>query len=194
MNDRDSTTTTNNQSENEAQLVPLVPVSELEKSNLPVITISPSRRNALSILGARRAKSGNGSIKHHEQGILGEFAVAKYLGIPRQIDDEIYENGDPGYDLVFQGKRIDVKTVGPQVNNPFLPVPTHTELQADYYVLAHQLNQSNYRIFGYAHRQQVRKSHTITFSHDQLRSKDQFGEEVYVVEQDVLRPIARIGD
>lgn len=174
------------------KLEPLVPVSAVDKSTLPVVSISPSKQKALSILGAERAKDGQGTIKQHERGILGEFAVAKYLGIPEQIDEQIYENGDDGYDIVFNGKLIDVKTVGPQVNNPFLPVSTYGELNADFYILVQQLNQSKYQIYGYAHRLLVKKSHTLTFTHNKLCSPDRFDDQVYAVEQDALKPIGRL--
>jgi hypothetical protein len=173
-------------------LEPLVPVSEVASSKLPVESIQPSRLEALSVVGAKRAKDSRGTISDHEQGIFGEFAVAKYFGIPNQIDKEIYENGDPGYDIVYRKKKIDVKTVGGSVNNPFLPVSTYGELHADYYVLVQQLNRSNYRIFGYAHRLQVLQSHTIKFTHRKLHSPDRFDNEVYSVEQDRLIPIGRI--
>lgn len=177
----------------QAELIePLVPVSEVDESTLPVIVIPPSRRKALAVIGAKRAKDSRGTISQHEQGIFGEFAVAKYLGIPEQIDKEIYENGDPGFDILFQDKRIDVKTVGPHVNNPFLPVSTHGDLTADFYVLIHQLNQSNYRIFGYAHRIQVSQSRTMKFTHDEFHSFNRYDDEVYVVEQDSLTPITRL--
>lgn len=175
-------------------LEPLVPVSDIPISELPIISISQSRLEALSVMGAERAEDSRGTIQNHEKGVFGEYVVAKHLGVPDRIDDQIYENGDPGYDLVFRGKKIDVKTVGPRANNPFLPVSTYGKLLADYYVLVQQLNRSNYRIFGYAHRLQVKRSRTLKFSHNSLHSPDRFDDEVYVVEQDRLRPVARLSD
>lgn len=189
-----STAITKDEDKIAISLRPLVPVSELDISTLPIVSIAPSRLKALSIVGAQRAKDARGTIEQHEQGIFGEFAVAKYLGITEKVDTEIYEDGDPGYDLTFRGKTIDVKTVGPRVNNPFLAVSTYSELVADYYVLVQQLNFSNYRLIGYAHRLQVEQSRTLTFAHHELHAPDRFDDEVYVVEQDSLRPIARLND
>lgn len=175
-------------------LEPLVPVSELDQSELPLVEIEPSRVEALYIMGASRAKDSRGTIENHVRGVRGEYAVAKHLRVPDEFDEEIYEEGDPGFDLTYRGWRIDVKTVGPQVNNPSLPVPTHGNLVADYYILVHQLNRQYYRIVGCASRPEVRHSPTFTFSRSRSLWPDRYGDEVYLVEQNRLSPIARLGE
>lgn len=174
-------------------LKPLVPVSELETSELPVVRLDPGRVEALAELGARRAKNSRGTIDSHEQGALGEYAVAKHLEVTEEFDTEIYEGGDPGFDLRYRGMRVDGKTVGPQVNNPRLHVSTHGELTADYYILVQQLNRREYRIFGCAPKPVVKRSPTFRFSRSRGLWPDRHGDEVYVVEQQNLSPIARLG-
>lgn len=173
-------------------LEPLVPVSRLEASELPVVTVPQSKVEALSIVGAKRAKSGRGTIRNHELGILGEYAVAKHLGVPDRVNTEILDGGDPGYDLMYRGRRVDVKTAGPKENNPSLRVGAHRELRADFFVLAHQLNRTNYRIIGYAPRLLVKRSPIFTFSRSRRHWPDRYGDQVYMVEQDSLRQIGRL--
>ncbi|WP_142856386.1 hypothetical protein [Salinigranum halophilum] len=174
-------------------LKPLVPVSELDAAELPVVRLEPGRVEALAELGAMRARDGRGTIPNHERGALGEYAVSKHLGVTGEFDTEIYEGGDPGFDLRYRGMRVDVKTVGPRVNSPRLHVSTHGELTADYYILVQQLNRREYRVFGCAPRPVVRRSSTFRFSRSRRLWPDRYGDEVYVVEQDRLSPIARLG-
>jgi hypothetical protein len=129
---------------------PLVSVSEMPKAVQPTVEISDAKRIPLSELGTMRARGGPGSIENHIRGIMGEFAVAKFFGVPEKVDDEIYEHGDPGYDLQIDGKTIDVKTVDPRANNPGLMVDATRNIEADYYVLVQELNANTYRIIGYA--------------------------------------------
>jgi hypothetical protein len=174
-------------------LKPLVPVSELDLADLPVVRLKPGRVTVLEELGSRRA-NGRGTVPNHVRGALGEYAVAKHLGVPGEFDTEIYEGGDPGFDLRYRGMRVDVKTVRPRVNNPRLHVSTHGELTADYYILVQQLNRREYRVFGCAPRPVVRRSSTFRFSRSRSLWPDRHGDEVYVVEQDRLSPIARLSD
>jgi hypothetical protein len=173
---------------------PLVPVSEIDTAELPVVRLEPGRVEALAELGARRAKDARGTISNHERGALGEYAVAKHLGVTGEFDTEIYEGGDPGFDLRYRGRLVDVKTVGPSVNNPRLHVSTHGSLTADYYILVQQLNRREYRVFGCAPRPVVRRSSRFRFSRSRELWHDKHGDEVYAVEQDRLRPIARLSD
>lgn len=129
---------------------PLVPVSEMPRAVQATVEISDAKRIPLSEIGTKRAVGGPGSIKDHIRGIMGEYAVAKFFGVPEKIDDEIYENGDPGYDLQIDSKTIDVKTVGPRANNPGLMVDARRNVEADYYVLVQELNANTYHIIGYA--------------------------------------------
>lgn len=143
---------------------PLISVSDIPKTAQPTIEIQDSKRIPLSNLGSRRAKDSHGTIENHIRGICGEFAVAKYLGIPESLDTEIYEDGDLGWDLERNNKKIDVKTVGPHVNNPKLLISARAQIKADYYVLVQELNAHNYRIIGYAPSETVLNADTATFT------------------------------
>jgi hypothetical protein len=129
---------------------PLVSVSEIPQTVQPTVEISDAKRIPLSKLGTKRARDSPGSTDDHIRGILGEYAVAKFFGKPKKVDEEIYEYGDPGYDLQINGQTIDVKTVSPRANNPGLMVDVRENIEADYYILVQELNANTYRIIGYA--------------------------------------------
>lgn len=128
----------------------MIPVAALRRYSPAVVSISEGKRKALSLYAHKRAKNSPGSITQHERGILGEYAVAKNLDIINRVDTNIYEYGDDGYDLIYRGDTIDVKTVSSRANNPELWVNARKPLEADWYVLVQQLNVSKYQIMGYA--------------------------------------------
>jgi hypothetical protein len=136
--------------QDDVEINPLISAAQLPRNVQPTIEIPEERRIPLSELGTKRAKNSRGTIENHIRGILGEFAVAKFLGIPDSIDEEIYEFGDPGYDLIFRNRTIDVKTVGPQWDNPRLMIPEHHDISSDFYVLVQEISSQIYRILGYA--------------------------------------------
>jgi hypothetical protein len=90
----------------------LIPASVLPETAFPTVRIEDNRYAPIAAHGAQRAK-GRGDIERHTLGILGEYAAAKFLGVPHEIDTEVYENGDPGYDFEVGGWRVDVKTAKP---------------------------------------------------------------------------------
>ena len=162
---------------------PLISVSEMPKTVQPTVEISDAKRIPLSELGTMRAQGGPGSIEDHIRGILGKFAIAKFFGAPEKVDNEIYEYGDPGYDLQIDGKTIDVKTVNPRANNPGLLIDATQNINADYYVLVQELNASTYRIIGYAPARVVKNA--------DVRSMrlDGYAKRLRIVEQYDLFPI-----
>ena len=162
---------------------PLVSVSEMPKTVQPTIEIPDAKRIPLSELGTKRARDGPGSIENHIRGIMGEFAVAKFFGVPEKVDDEIYEYGDAGYDLQIDGKTIDVKTVDPRANNPGLMIDSTRNIVADYYVLVQELNANTYRLIGYAPAPVVENADV------RLLHMDGYAKKLKVVEQVDLFPI-----
>ncbi len=114
---------------------------------------------------------------------MGEFAVAEFFDVPEAVDNEIYEYGDPGYDLQIDGNTIDVKTVGPRANNPGLMINTKQTIDADYYILVQELNANAYRIIGYAPAPVVRTADTCRIR------LDGYADHVRLVEQYDLFPI-----
>ena len=128
----------------------LIPASVLPETAFLTDKIPDNRYAPLAEHGARRAKDSYGTIENHERGILGEFAAAKFFGVPDRVDTQVYEYGDPGYDFEIGGWRVDVKTAKSQHQRPSLMVDATKELTADFYVLVHQLAQQCYRVIGYA--------------------------------------------
>jgi hypothetical protein len=162
---------------------PLISVSEMPKANQPVVEIPDSKRIPLSEYGTKRARDSPGTIKDHIRGIMGEFVVAKFFDVPERVDDEIYEYGDPGYDLQIDSKTIDVKTVGPRANNPGLMIDANQSIDADYYILVQELNACTYRIIGYAPAPVVENADTRPIR------LDGYAKRLRIVEQYDLFPI-----
>ncbi len=129
-------------------------------SDLPVIELSEQRLTEARKIARQRSESYadiDGGRLHGDQtsqdahltGVIGELAVAELYG--GSIDREIYEGGDDGYDLLFDGTSIDVKTTQTTaLTRPDLIVPTDPAPTADYYYLVHWLEQDSARIVGYA--------------------------------------------
>jgi hypothetical protein len=84
-----------------------------------------------------------------------------YLGQEDRFDTNTYDGGDGGVDLVWQGKKVQVKTAESRQNNPNLLVPTYQSLNSHYYVLVHQLSRQVYRIVGYTDRETVADARVI---------------------------------
>jgi hypothetical protein len=164
-------------------LQPLMPVTALDRHDPPIVTIEPEKLDALTLCAYERAKNSPGSIENHELGIHGEYAFAKYRGIPEAVDTEIYEYGDDGYDLEIDGQTVDVKTVNQHANNPELWVNVDCQLNADHYVLVHKLNASKFQIIGYAPRELVRNARVR-----KIRC-DGYCDRVRAVPRDMLFPI-----
>lgn len=168
-----------------AATTPLISVSDIEEDLRVVVNIPDEKRIPLSEIGTKRAKDSPGTIQDHIRGILGEFAVAKHLGVPDKVDTEIYDDGDEGYDLQFNNKTIDVKTLGPQWNRPRLIVPVYQGIQADYYVLVQEISSTTYEIIGYAPAAVVADSKV-----EQIPGA-RIGTRGYTVEQYKLTPIPK---
>ena len=132
-----------------------VPIDEL-----PIIDLSDQHLTDAKKIARQRSESyasidggrlhGDQTIQGaHLTGVIGELAVAElYSG---SIDRGIYERGDEGYDLLFDGTSIDVKTnQTTALTRPDLIVPTHPAPSADYYYLVHWFEPHSARVVGYA--------------------------------------------
>ncbi len=71
-------------------------------------------------------------IRADVEGILGEWAVADSLNIPRPFNNEV----DPGFDIVYNGHKIDVKYTSYRTGK--LLVPLNRKIKCDWLVLAVQ--------------------------------------------------------
>ena len=163
---------------------PLVPVSALSETAFHVESIPDNHFWALDEHGTHRARGSYGSKENHRCGVFGEFAAARFFGLSAEdgVDTQIYEDGDPGYDLKVRGSRVDVKTTKQYYSRPSLMVNAEKELTADFYVLVHQLAERCYRILGYAPRQIVANARTEHVGEYRMK-------KVRVVDQDGLIPL-----
>lgn len=158
---------------------PLVSTADVPVDSLPIITIPEGELHAAEIAGAERAMDHSGTIQQHELGARGEYAVAKYLGVEERFDTEVYPKGDDGFDLVYSGAKLQVKTASRIQNNPQLLVPTHQDLTSDYYILVQDVSRPVFRLLGYTDRRTVREApifHGIQVT------------EAYSLDQDRLEP------
>lgn len=162
---------------------PLVSVAELPSTSFPAIQIPDNRYLPLTEHGTRRARHASGTLQNHIRGILGEFALANLLGIPDKLDTQLYENGDPGYDLQYRGYTIDVKTAGPRTNNPQLMVDSRLDVTADFYVLAQEVGARHYQVLGYAPGCLIERAPVKEFSTSYDNNR------VRVMDQDKLFPL-----
>jgi hypothetical protein len=118
---------------------------------------------------------------------MGEYVVANLFGA--DVDTEIYDGGDGGFDFIVDGMRVDVKTRNPRCNNPDLLVDANTQIRADYYVLAQEVSPCEYRVFGYTSAETVRDARVTTISPSSPASHLVRSNEVRIVGQEKLRPL-----
>lgn len=162
---------------------PLIPASALPERAFHVESIPDNRYLPLAEHGTQRARGSLGSEENHRCGVFGEFAAARFFGLSADdVDTQVYEYGDPGYDFEVRGYRIDVKTTKQYYSRPSLMVDAEKELVADFYMLVHQLAERCYRIIGYASRQAVANARTRYVGEYSPR-------EVRVIDQDGLIPL-----
>ena len=131
---------------------------------LPVIEIGDDRYHAATHIAKLRTvsyRSISGGRTHGEQtpeeahmtGVLGEIAAAYFVNGTSLFDiDALHQYGDSGWDLSIPAGTIDVKTTATEMDVPDLLVPADTELNADYYLLAHRIGDRRVRLFGVASR------------------------------------------
>lgn len=90
----------------------------------------------------------------HLTGVVGGLAIAELYG--GTIDRQVYEKGEDGQDLVFEGTTIDLKAIRTaSLTRPDLIVPTDPTLAADYYYPVHSFDERCVRIIGNAPRGRV---------------------------------------
>lgn len=158
---------------------PLVSAGRVSIGSYPTVRIPEERLYILKEHADRIADSWRGTVDNHRTGLLGEDAVAHYLGIEDSINVEVYaDGGDGGVDLEYREATIDVKTVGQHRTNPSLTVDAHKPLTADYYVLASRIGAADFRLIGYVPRWFVANAPVQTHQ----------GEQYHIVDQRYLFP------
>lgn len=161
---------------------PLISAADVPLPQFPIVHIRQGRRAALVERARQMAESWYSEPRDHIKGLLGEAALAKFLGIESELNVEVYtDGGDGGVDLRYHGASIDVKTVGQHYSDPPLTVDVYESLTADYYVLASQIGCSDIRLIGYAPRRFVANAPQC----------DSEGGKYHIVWQDYLYPFSR---
>ena len=82
------------------------------------------------------------------EGMAGEWAVGKVLGVPVNLD--LHPGGDPGWDFDYCGIKIDVKTSRAK----YLLFKTQNSFKADFAVFAKYLNDYQIELAGMVSRQE----------------------------------------
>lgn len=163
----------------EPAATPLFSAADLDIGDYPVVHIPQRRLFMLQEYARRIADVSPGSVENHRTGKIGEDAVAKPLGARDSINLDVYtDGGDGGVDLQHRGATIDVKTVGQHRSDPAMVVDAYEQLQANYYVLASRISETDVRLIGYAPRQFVANA--------PVRSHR--GGDYHFVDQDYLFP------
>lgn len=174
--DRGAQTTTPQQ---EPYPTPLVSAADVDINQLATRTIPEGRSTALETVAEDIASGWAGSTRNHHIGLLGEDALAQFFGIPNALNTEVYpDGGDGGVDLLVNGARVDVKTVGRRRSNPALTVNVYEQLTADYYALASRIGPRTVRLIGYAPWEFVANARKCEHNDDKY----------HIVEQEYLFP------
>ena len=88
------------------------------------------------------------------EGLSGEWAVAKVLGLP--VNTENYLGGDPGWDFEYFGIKIDVKTSRAR----YLLFRDLKLFKADYAIYAKYLNEYQVDLMGFVTREEFIQKHS----------------------------------
>lgn len=151
MTEENETKRTTISPQEEPAPTPLISAKHLSISEYPTVHIPEGRQYALSEHARRIADSWDETAENYITGLLGEDAVAQFLGIGDTINVEVYaDGGDGGVDLQYCGATIDVKTVGRHRPDPALTIDAYKPLTADYYLLVSRIGNSDFRLIGYA--------------------------------------------
>lgn len=119
----------------------------------------------------RRDTKFSSSLFRHFQGCIAEIVAAELY--KAQVDDEIYEYGDGGFDFKVNDLKIDVKCTS--YSDPELWVSKKKPLRADIYMCTH-IESTTLTLVGAAWKQEV-------------MAEGRTNLECYVLTRDQLRPI-----
>lgn len=134
-----------------------ISVADVDRENLPTQTVSSSEYDGTQVAAQRLVSDGGcDSYRGTLAGKIGELCFAKYLPNEYEVDTEVREHGDGGWDFKYNGATWDVKTVERHRNTPDLTVDAMTRTQADFYALVNRLGPTTARIVGYAPREVVK--------------------------------------
>ncbi|QDX41807.1 hypothetical protein FQU85_13165 [Salarchaeum sp. JOR-1] len=91
----------------------------------------------------------------HKIGHTGELVAGSLLGL--EVDEEVYADGDPGYDHQIGAHTIDTKTTATNYSRPRLVVSTDVPT-ADWFLLVHLRRQEGVgRVVGFSDRRTIKE-------------------------------------
>ncbi len=128
------------------------PTVEFDPFDLQMVNMFAARQRAVKEangVSTRRSAPNSTEFELHYIGALGEYAVAKALGL--KLDKRVHVGADDGSDLSFRGRTIQVKTftfTGP--NFQFFVNPG--EFKADVAVAVQVLSPIRVRLLGWIER------------------------------------------
>lgn len=138
------------------QWPPLVSAADVNEANYVRARFDDNLAWIVRDMGRCRAPNED-SIWRHTVGYAGEIATAAYLGVrPNQTITAEYV-GDEGYDLMYRGNRVEVKTVTKEEDLQ-LRIPKEKIDKADYFVLARCSHPSELvELIGYTNRDMIKR-------------------------------------
>ena len=127
----------------------IVKLSELDTYEIAwAATDRCKHKRDLGIVNTKRIDQKRDDYAITREGMAGEWAVAKVLGVP--VNLELYAGGDPGWDFEVSGIKIDVKTSRAQ----YLLFNTIKSFKADFAIFAKYLNDYQIDLVGMISRQE----------------------------------------
>lgn len=129
----------------------------------------------------RRIDLSTDDLTLNRRGLLGEFAVCKFLGV--RYEKKITAFGDGGTDLKYMQRSIQVKTNQPHFVYPQLIFPTENHFKADLAVLCHNIGGPIIRICGFISKQKFLRV---------MKPKQYKGKWQIMCEEKHLTPIKKI--
>lgn len=140
----------------EPAATPLFSAADIAVEDYPIVHIPERRVHPIESHAEQIADHSPGPVEKHQTGKVGEYAVAKRLGVQDEIDFQVCtDGGDGGFDLIYNGIKIDVKTLSRSRADPDLMVNRYQPLRADYYLLASRVSKTDVRLIGVAPRKFV---------------------------------------
>lgn len=105
------------------------------------------------IVNSKRVDQNRDDYQITREGLSGEWAVAKVLGLPVNLEN--YLGGDPGWDFEYYGIRVDVKTSRAK----YLLFRNMDQFKADCAIYAKYLNEYQVDLMGFVSKEEFTEKH-----------------------------------
>jgi len=143
----------------DVEQLPIIKLSDREQ--LIVEHVAHLRNVTYNDIEGGQIHGSQTSLDAHLTGTRGEAALAKYFdGLNIYDLNVLLPFGDGGEDFSLRGATIDTKATATGLDIPDLLVPETPAPKADWFVLAHVLDEATVRMIGMASRETV-TNHSI---------------------------------